>query len=223
LTVFRDGWDSPKEIEIIRAFIEVPSLRWKIIEGDIAYLKLSQFSGKASSDFRKAAVEILNSNAKKLILDLRDNPGGFLEVAQDIGGWFLERGQIVVVEDSGKGERKELKSKGPSQLLPYKTVVLINEGSASASEILAGALRDNRGIMLIGKKSFGKGSVQTVEKLRDGSSLKVTIAKWVTPKGVVLTDQGLEPDVKVEMTEDDFDKGKDPQLDKAIEVIKGLK
>jgi carboxyl-terminal processing protease len=223
LTILREGWDKPREIEVVRGVIEIPSLKWEIKESDIAYLKLFQFSGTASSDFRKAAFEILNSPAKKIILDLRDNPGGYLEVAQQIGGWFLQRGEIIVTEEFSNGEKTEFKSMGPASLSSYPIVILINQGSASASEILAGALKDNRGIILIGEKSFGKGSIQSVEKLRDGSSLKITIAKWLTPKGQVLTNQGLEPDLKVKMTDEDFEKGRDPQLDKALEVIKGLK
>jgi len=222
LTIFREGWEKTKEIKLVREIIEVPSLKWELKDSNIAYLKIYQFSEKASLDFRKAAIEILESPAQKIILDLRNNPGGYLEVAQDITGWFLEKGQIVVIEDFGNGEKKEYRSEGPGKFLDYKIVVLINEGSASGSEILAGALRDNRGILLIGEKSFGKGSVQELEKLREGSSLKITIAKWLTPKGNLITDIGLEPDIKVEMTEEDYEEGRDPQLDKAIEVIKNL-
>jgi carboxyl-terminal processing protease len=223
LTILRDEWDQSREIEIERAVIKIPSLKLEFLDGNIAYLKLYQFSEKAGFDFRTASLEILSSPAKKIILDLRDNPGGFLEIAQEIAGWFLEKGQIVTIEDFGEGKDKnEFKSQGPSRFLDYKIVVLINKGSASASEILAGALRDNRNIMLIGEKSFGKGSVQTLEKLRDGSSLKITVAKWLTPKGAVLTDNGLEPDITIEITEDDIKKNKDPQLDKAIEIIKAM-
>ncbi len=222
LTVFRDEWDKAREIEIERAVIEIPSLKLEFKDNNIAYLKLYQFSETAVSDFRTAAIEILESPAKKLVLDLRSNPGGYLEVAQEIGGWFLERGQVIAIEDFGKEDRKEFKSDGPSRLLTYPVVVLINEGSASASEILAGALRDNRSIILIGEKSFGKGSIQGLEKLRDGSSLKITIAKWLTPKGNALSDVGLEPDIKVQMTDEDYEKVRDPQLDRALEVLKNL-
>ncbi len=232
LTIFREGWHTAKDFEITRGVIEIPCLKWKLLSSagqpdgkkDIAYLKLYQFSEKASFDFKKAAVEILNSSAEKIILDLRNNPGGYLEVAQDIAGWFLKRGEVVVIEDFGEGkERKEYKAKGNAKLLPYPLVILINQGSASGSEILAGALRDNRGVKLIGEKSFGKGSVQELERLRDGSSLKITIAKWLTPKGELIADKGLEPDVKIEMTEEDYKEERDPQLDKAIEVIREMK
>ena len=222
LTIFREGWEKPKEIKIVRGVIEVPSLKWEIKDENIVYLNIYQFFEKASLDFRQAAIEILGSPAQKIILDLRNNPGGYLEVAQDIAGWFLERGKLVVIEDFGNGERNEYKSEGGGQFLDYKIVVLINEGTASGAEILAGALRDNRGILLIGEKSFGKGSVQELENLKGGSSLKITVAKWLTPKGQLITDVGLEPDIKVEMTDEDYEKGRDSQLDKAIEIIKNL-
>ncbi len=227
LTISREEWEKTKEIKIMRDVIEVPSLKWELKDNNIAYIRLYQFSEKASFDFRKAVIEILASSpTQKIILDLRNNPGGYLEVAQDIAGWFLERGEIVVIEDFGQGdqgEKKEYKAQGLAQLSGYPIVILINQGSASASEILAGALRDNRGIKLIGEKSFGKGSVQELETLEGGSSLKITVAKWLTPKGELITDKGLEPDVKIEMTDKDYEEGKDPQLDKAIEIIKEIK
>ena len=141
----------------------------------------------------------------------------------DIAGWFLERGQVVVVEDFGEeGKETIYKAKGNGRLGSYPLVILMNQGSASASEILAGALRDHKGIQLIGEKSFGKGSVQQLENLIGESSLKVTVANWLTPNGDHITDVGLEPDVEVEMTPEDFDQELDPQLDKALELIKDL-
>ncbi len=223
LTIFRDDWNESKEIPITRGVIEVPSLRWELLENDsIVHLKLYQFSGKAGFDFRKAVFEILDTSAKKIIIDLRNNPGGYLEIAQNIAGWFLENGELVVVEEFADGTTVEYRADGNPALLDYKVVVLINKGSASGSEILAGALRDNRDILLIGEKSFGKGSVQELVELRGGSSLKITIAKWLTPDGHLITDIGLEPDIEVELTVDDYKQGKDPQLNKAIEVIKSL-
>jgi len=223
LTVFRDGWPEAKDFNIIREVIEIPSLTWEMKDSDIAYIKLYHFSSIASSAFSKAALEILNSKAEKIILDLRNNPGGYLEVAQDIAGWFLERGAVVAIEDFGENkEAKEYNAKGPAKLLSYPTVVLINQGSASGSEILAGALRDNRGIKLVGEKSFGKGSVQELKELTKGS-LKVTVARWLTPQGTLIADKGLEPDFVVEMTEEDIEKDRDPQLEKAIEILKGLR
>jgi len=226
LTIFREGWSKTEEFKIVRDVIEVPSLKFEmktISDGQqIAYLRIYQFSETASFDFLKAGIEILNSPTQKIILDLRNNPGGYLEIAQDIAGWFLEKGKIVVIEDFGNGIKKEYKAEGNARLLDYKVVILINKGTASGSEILASALRDNRGILLIGEDSFGKGSVQELEKLKDGSSLKITVAKWLTPKGQLITGVGLKPDIKVEMTDKDYNEGKDPQLDKAIEIIKNL-
>ena len=223
LTIYRQDWENTREIKIIRGIIEIPSLKWEIKDDNVAYLQLYQFSEKANFDFREAAIEILASPCKKIILDLRNNPGGYLEVAQNIAGWFLEKEKIVVIEDfGGKQEQQIYKANGTASLAEYPIVILINQGSASASEILAGALRDNRDILLIGEKSFGKGSVQELKMLKGDSSLKVTIAKWLTPKGESITDKGLEPDVEVEITEEDYTEERDPQLDKAIEIIKSL-
>lgn len=226
LTIVRDGWDDVKDFTIIREVIEVPSLKWEIKEdkdgSPIAYIKLYQFSEVARSSFNKAGWEIIRSPAKKIILDLRNNPGGYLEVAQDIAGWFLKKGDLVATEDfGGKEENQEYRAKGPSNFLSYPVVVLINKGSASGSEILAGALRDNRQILLIGEKSFGKGSVQELENLSEGS-LKITIARWLTPNGSLISGEGLKPDVEVEMTEDDYKEKRDLQLDKAIEILKEI-
>lgn len=228
LTVFRKEWDSPKEFTITRQAIQIPSLKWEIKEipatGEpIAYIKLYQFSEKVSSDFKKAALEILDSPAQKIILDLRNNPGGLLHKAQDIAGWFLKRDDIVVIEDFG-GTRAsvEYKARGNSLFLNYPTVVLINQGSASGAEILAAALRDNRGVKLVGETSFGKGMVQEPVPLRGGSTLKVTVAQWLTPTGKLIEGVGLEPDYPIERTDEDYKAERDPQLDKGIEVLKDL-
>ncbi|HDM31923.1 MAG TPA: S41 family peptidase, partial [bacterium] len=196
-------------------------LKWEEKDG-IIYLKIYQFSEKARLDFILAANQILSVPTKKMVIDLRDNPGGYLEVAVDIAGWFLEKGKLVAIEEYGTGERQEYKSQGPAKFSDYKIVILINKGSASGAEILAAALRDNLKVLLIGEKSFGKGSVQKLENLKGGSSLKITIAKWLTPSGKQISQVGLEPDIKVEMTEKDIEEGKDPQLEKAIEILKNL-
>lgn len=223
LTIFREGWSETKDFSIIREVIEIPSLKLELKNNDIAHIKLYQFSETSRLAFQQTAVEILNSPAKKIILDLRNNPGGYLEVAQDIAGWFLEKGKLVTIEDfGGKQENIEYKANGPAKLSSFPLVVLINQGSASGSEILAGALRDNRGILLIGEKSFGKGSVQTLEELKEGS-IKVTVARWLTPSGKAIEGQGLEPDIIVKMTEEDYNEDKDSQLDKAIEIIKEMR
>lgn len=225
ISIFREGWDNSKDLKIIRDTIKIDSVTWELKDNDIAYIHIFQFDEPLTDDFRGIANEILKSPAKKIILDLRDNPGGYLEVSQNIAGWFLKPGQTVTIEDFGKGrERQEYKSEGNGMLLGYPIVVLINKGSASASEILAGALRDNRSIKLIGEKSFGKGSVQEVVNLIDNQSfLKITIAKWLTPKGDSISEVGLTPDVKVEISESDAESDKDTQLEKALEIVKNLK
>ncbi len=224
LTIYRDAWNKSKDIKITRDTINIESMKWSLIEPDIAYIRINQFDESVSSNFKKIAMEILARSAKKIIIDLRDDPGGYLEVAQDVAGWFLEEGQTVAIEDYGKNKEQQIyKTEGSGIFSNYPVVVLINEGSASASEILAGALRDNRGIKLIGDKSFGKGSVQRLVDLRGGSSLKITIAKWLTPKGNSISEVGLDPDVKISITEQDAELQKDPQMSKALEIIKKLK
>jgi len=225
LTLSRDG--TVKDYELTRETIRVPSIKWELIDGKVAYLQIYTFNKNVDSDFQKAAEEILKSSATKLIIDLRNNPGGLLDSAINLAGWFLDTNQIVTMEESRDGSRQEFKSEGRGALKIYPTIVLINNGSASASEILAGALHDNRNIQLVGEKSFGKGSVQELENFKNGSSLKVTIAKWLTPKGRSISDLGIEPNFEVKIPEDaeegsiEFGKaGKDPQLDKAIQLLK---
>ncbi len=223
LTIYRAGWTGTKDFSITRDTIKIPSLKWELLEGDIADIKLFQFSQNLNSDFNKAALEILNSPAKKIIIDLRNNPGGYLEIAQNIAGWFIEHGKTVVIEDFGTQKPQTIyKSEGNAKFLSYPTVILINQGSASASEILAGALQDNNGTKLIGEKSFGKGSVQEGVNMTDGSFLKITIAKWLTPKGTSISEKGLDPDVEVKLTDADFEQGLDPQLKRAIELLKTM-
>jgi carboxyl-terminal processing protease len=221
LTILRDEWDKTKEFKLVRAVINIPSLKLEIKEGNIAYLRLYGFTEKARSDFAGAVFQILNSPAKKIILDLRNNPGGYLEVAQDIAGWFLERGQLVAIENFG-GSQKEYKAQGTAELLTYPLLVLVDQGSASGAEILAAALRDNRGVKLLGEKTFGKGSVQQIEQLKGGSSLKVTVATWLSPKGELINDKGLQPDIEIKMTDDDYEADRDPQLLKALEIMKEM-
>ncbi len=225
LTIFREGWKDTKDITITRDTIKIISVDWELKNKDVALIHIHQFDQTLSADFRKVAFEIMASPAKKIVLDVRNNPGGYLEVCQDVAGWFLRNGQVVTIEDFGKGKTsQQYKAAGNATFANYPLVVLINKGSASASEILAGALRDDRNTTLIGEKSFGKGSVQEVINLRDGASfLKVTIAKWLTPKGNSISEVGLAPDIKINMPADDTQPTYDPQLDKALEIISALK
>src|SRR3989338_2404275 len=217
-----DDLGDTKEIKIIRDTIKIPVIETKKLDEGIFYIRLFNFNDNSTAEFKKGLMEMQNSGARKLILDLRNNPGGYLNAAVDIASWFIPAGEIVAREKMANGEELIYRSYGYRFLENTPVITLINQGSASASEIVAGALRDQRKIKLIGDKSFGKGSVQELEKLPQNASLKITIAKWLTPNGHSINDAGLEPDIKVEIKKEAIDEGKDPQLDKAIEIIKGL-
>lgn len=224
LTMAREGLDEPKEISIIRDKIKIPTIELSFIGENqrIAHIEIYTFNNNVDSDFRDAAKKILASNADRIILDIRNNPGGLLDSAIYISSWFLEKDSTVVIEKLGSGKESALKAKNIGSLKHLPVVIIVNKGSASASEILAGALQDNRGIQIIGEKTFGKGSVQMLYELDGKSSLKVTIAKWLTPNGRSINDDGIQPNIEVERTSEDMDNDKDPQLDKAIEIIKNL-
>ncbi len=218
-----------RDVVLTRAIIKVPTVVWKMIDQGgkhIAYIQVFEFNQNVDDAFEKASQEILKSNADSIIVDLRNNPGGLLDSAINLAGYMLEKGQLVVSEVFGDGEKNNFTTSGKSSLMKYPTVFLVNGGSASASEILAGAVHDVRKIRLIGEKTFGKGSVQELENLPMGASLKVTIAKWYTPAGINISAKGIEPDIKVELTEDQKkniifgDVSKDPQLQKALDVLR---
>jgi carboxyl-terminal processing protease len=216
LLIERKDWAEPKEFKIKRQVIKIPTLELEI-RNDIAIVKIYQFNEILTAEFQKAANEIVKAKAQKIIVDVRNNPGGFLEVAQNVAGWFVASGQTVVTQAGAEAtDRITYKSNGPSTFKNYPTVVLMNEGSASASEILAGALRDQNHSRLIGVKSFGKGSVQEQINLSNEASLKVTVAHWLTPNGDLIDGKGLEPDIKIEAATT----SQDVQLDKAIEALK---
>jgi len=219
LSIIRKNLSEPKAFTITRDTINVPVIKWELKNNDIAYVKIYQFTGNLPSKFKDVVSQVLKSNAKKMIIDVRNNPGGYLDSAVDVASWFLPKGSVVVKEQFRNGSGDEYKSSGYNAIQNFPVVILVNKGSASASEILAGALRDIRGIKLVGEKTFGKGSVQQVETFNDDSSLKVTVAKWLTPSGISINEQGLSPDVEVQLTEDDYNNNKDPQLDKAIELL----
>lgn len=222
LTIYREGWEQPKEIEIIRDKIVIPWVKLDFINNDIAHLSIIQFTENIDEQFEKAVQEILNRGVKKIILDLRNNPGGVLDKAVDIAGWFLERGDVVVYERFSDGTEIPYQAKGNSKLSNAKLVILVNQGTASASEILAGALKENKkDVKLIGEKTFGKGTVQEAINFREGL-IKVTVAYWLTPQKKMIEKFGLQPDIEVKMTEEDYQAEKDPQLEKAIEIINNL-
>ncbi len=228
LTMSRNNTN--RVVELIRDTIKIPAVSWKLLDGHIAYMEIFSFSENVDREFENAAQEILKSKADRLIIDLRNNPGGLLDSAVNLAGWFLDRGSIVTTEKFGNGLQNDFRASGSAELKHYPTVFLINGGSASASEILAGAVHDNRGIKLIGQKSYGKGSVQELQGFSDGSSLKVTVAKWLTPSGISISEKGIEADIPVAIDDKQLQAGKlefgipgkDPQLDKAVETIKGL-
>jgi len=222
LTISRQDWEEPKDLKIIRDTIKVPTLKWELKETQdgkkVAYFTLFYFSDIIYKDFKEAAYEILNSGAEGIILDLRNNPGGVLSQVEEIAGWFLKEGDVILTEQI-RGHEQKHKSKGPSKFVSYPLVVLINQGSASASEILVASLRDNRQVPIIGETSFGKGCVQRLIDLKDGSSIKMTTSKWFTPSGEGIEGKGLKPDIEVNLTPEDYQKGSDPQLEQAMEII----
>lgn len=218
LKILRNSWEEPKEFKIVREEIRVPTLDWDIKDENILHLKFYAFNENAIPLFYNAVVGGVLGGAEGMVLDMRNNPGGFLEVAVNLAGWFVPRGSIVVTEAFRSGENTVFRANGNEALKNFPVVVLVNAGSASASEILAGALRDLRGVKIVGEKTFGKGTVQELQRLKDGSSLKITIAKWLLPSGGVIEKNGLLPDFEVKVSEQD--KEADPQLEKAIEVLK---
>jgi len=217
LTTWREGWDKAQDLKITRDTIEVASVKWEM-KDDIAYIEINHFNEDTERRFDQAVAELITKNPKGLILDLRNNPGGFLNTAVEVAGEWIEN-DVIVVEQIDDGQRNEERSAGLARLQNLKTVVLVNQGSASASEIVAGALQDYGKATLVGEKTFGKGSVQNLEPLPDGSAVKITVAEWLTPKGRLIDKEGIVPDVEIKLTEEDYNAERDPQMDKAIEII----
>jgi len=212
----------PFEVAVTRAVIDIPVLDTELRKDGIFVIQLYNFSAPSFVKFREALRQFIESGSDKLILDLRNNPGGYLEAAVDMAGWFLPNGAVVVREDFGNNKTEKVHRSQVGQNIfndKLRMIVLINGGSASASEILAGALHDHKKARLVGEKTFGKGSVQELIKVTDDTSLKVTIARWLTPNGVSISKGGLAPDVEVKMSQEDFVKKGDIQLQKAVEII----
>ena len=223
LTIARQGVDTPIEFKLTRDVINLPTLDTKIDKKNgIFTIHLYTFSAQSANLFRGALRDFVNSGSNKLILDLRGNPGGFLDAAVDMASWFLAPGQVVVREDYGRGKPETVEKSFGYNIFnsSLKMVILIDGGSASASEILAGALSEHGKAKLVGTKSFGKGSVQELINLTPDTALKVTIARWLTPNGKSISEEGLMPDYEVKVTEDDIKNLKDPQMEKAIELLK---
>jgi len=221
LTIFRDGDKDPMEIKIVRDIINIPTLDTELRPDGIFVIKLYNFSANSAALFREAMRKFVESGTDKLLLDLRGNPGGYLDAAVDISSWFLPSGKVVVTEDYGNNRNPEIyRSRGYNIFNDkLKFVILIDSGSASASEIVGGAMQDNKRAILVGSQSFGKGSVQETMKVTPDTLLKITVAKWLTPNGTSISEKGLTPDYLVDITKKDLESKKDPQLNKAVEVL----
>ncbi len=218
LTVYREGMDETMAIEIERGIIYVKSITTEIRDDGIFVIKISSFNEDTVNLLNEAVREILIKNPKGIILDLRNNPGGYLDTAVEVASeWVGE--EIVVIEKFSDGREIKYPARGSARLKDYPTVVLVNKGSASASEIVAGALRDYDLAKIVGEKTFGKGSVQAIDNFSDGSSVKITIAKWLTPNGDSIDEGGISPEEEIEHTLEDFKAGRDPQMDKAVEIL----
>ncbi|MEK7567939.1 MAG: S41 family peptidase [Patescibacteria group bacterium] len=222
LTISREGKKDNLEISVMRDVISIPTVDNELRKDGIYVIRLYNFSEISFGKFREALRGFVDSGTDKLILDLRNNPGGYLESAVDIASWFLSPGKVVVREDSGDvSKEKTYRSSGYNVFNDkLKMLVLVNGGSASASEILAGALHDHGKARIIGEKTFGKGSVQELVPISDKTSLKVTIARWLTPNGVSISKQGIVPDIEIKMTQDQYLKEGDIQMEKAAEILR---
>jgi len=219
LTIFRDEVDEPFEVSIVRARIEIEVVESERLEGDIGYVSLSEFSRGASVKLGDAIKELeAEGELKGLILDLRNNPGGLLDEAIFVGNQFIDEGMLTI-ERQKDGPDQVFEAQAGGVAIQVPLVVLVNGGSASASEIVAGAVQDHRRGQLVGEQTFGKGTVQIPHTLSDGSELRVTIAEWLTPDERQINHEGITPDIAVELTQEDYVEGRDPQLDRAIEYL----
>jgi len=225
MTILREGEEGTKpqvfDVDVTRAKINIPSVVGKMLDKKVAYVQVLRFAENTPEELRTTLEELLAQDPTGLIVDVRYDPGGYLETAVDVTSEFIKEG-LIVTEKYGDGKTKELKATGDGIATEIPLVVLVNEGSASASEIFAGAIQDYGRGKLVGATTYGKGSVQEWTPLSDDQGIvRVTIAQWLTPKGRLIQEVGIEPDMKIEYTQEDFDAGRDPQLDKAIEILLG--
>jgi len=224
LTILREGEPEPFDISIVRAEIELEVVEFEMLdslsgEHNIGYVRLTQFSKGAAEKITEAIEELFAQGATTLVFDLRSNPGGLLSEAVNVGSLFINDGTIVI-ERTKEGEDKIFEAKRNFRVaVDTPLIILVNGGSASASEIVAGAMQDVNRATIIGEQTFGKGSVQLPHRLSDGSELRVTIAEWLTPAGRQIHGEGITPDVVVEMTFEQFEQGLDPQLDEAVKFL----
>jgi carboxyl-terminal processing protease len=221
LTIVREGTEEPIVISVVRAVIDIPTINSELRSDGVFVIELYNFSANSPNLFRNALRKFVESRSDKLLLDLRGNPGGYLEAAIDMASWFLPPGKVIVREDfDGKREEIVHRSRGYDIFNEkLKFVILVDGGSASASEILAGALQEHGVAKLVGEKTFGKGSVQELVKITPETSLKVTIARWLTPNGISISSEGVRPDTEVKVVKEDVEKGKDLQKEKAIQIL----
>jgi carboxyl-terminal processing protease len=219
LTILREGERQPFDVTITRAKITLKSVEYEMLEDNIAYIKLSTYGEKTYSDLRAALRDLMGQKPKGMILDLRNNGGGYLNTAIQVVSQFIGSG-AVMYEEYGDGTRQTYEAIPGGLAIDIPLVVLVTEGTASASEITAGAIQDYERGTLVGAKTFGKGSVQSWVPLKNKQgAVRVTIARWLTPNDRQIHQLGLTPDVEVELTEEDFDAGRDPQLEKAVELL----
>lgn len=211
-------------VEIVRDTIRTPFVESRMLEGTkIAYLRLNDFGATAPDEIQAALKELMAQNPTGLVFDLRNDPGGYLSVSIDVASQFLKSGQVVLIEKDKDGHSQEFKAKGGGLATNIPMVLLVNGGSASASEIVSGAMKDYKRATLIGTKTFGKGSVQNVHTLSDKSELRVTIAHFFSPNGNEIHEVGVQPDIEVKVTDDDIANKRDPQLDRAIQFLQNGK
>jgi carboxyl-terminal processing protease len=220
LLVQRQDVEEPFELVVSRAEIEIPVVEYDLLDDGIAYLKLNSFQARAPEQVHEALVALLSQEPEALVLDLRDNPGGLLSASVDIASEFIAEG-VIVAERGSNGLEEEHVARGHGLATEIPLVVIVNGGSASASEIVAGAIRDHERGLLIGEATLGKGAVQSPLDLSDGSHLRLTIARWFTPDGQLIEGEGLAPDIEVTLSDEDLVQGRDPQLDQAVSYLLG--
>lgn len=216
LTVLRNG--QPQEISIERDTVEIKSVTYTLKDG-VSIIKLNQFNANSVAQLDESLARAKQESAKAIVLDMRNNPGGLLDKAIEVASRFQRDGVVLVERDKNKSET-ELTTVSTSQHTDLPLVILVNKGSASASEIVAGALQDHGRAKIVGETTFGKGSVQSIQTLKDKSSVRITIAEWLTPKRREINKQGIKPDEEVSRTPEDVQAGRDPQLDRALELLK---
>ena len=212
------GDEMSRDVVIERAIIEIKSVKWEFRKDGIALLTISTFGSDTTALMDQFVVEVKKNNPNGIIVDLRNDPGGLLDTSIDVCGYWLSN-KLALVERFADGHEAKYETKRGATLSNYKTVILSNGGRASASEIMAGAFQDYKTATIIGEKSYGKGSVQELRQLPDGSSLKLTVAKWFTPNGRTIDKTGISPDIEVKVTKEDFEKKIDVQMNKAVEMI----